>query len=160
MRWTKKELFMKRLPEIEEWARQGYSEKEMIELLGTSSATFYKYKAQEPALREALERGYNYSIPKVIPALYKAAIGYRYTEQTRERNKDGDLVVTKEVEKEVPPNVSAIMNILKNKMPEKWLVAEKFDINVRNENKQLEQLTNEQLEALIDMIGETENGEV
>lgn len=72
--------------------------------------------------------------PKPIPpeadrlveqALLERALGYRYTEETRERVKDPktgeySMTVTKRVRKQMAPNTSALFFWLKNRMPEQW----------------------------------------
>ena len=57
---------------------------------------------------------------KVENALVKSALGYTYTEVTRERDETGAMVVTKEVVKEVKPSTTAQIFWLKNRKPEIW----------------------------------------
>lgn len=61
----------------------------------------------------------------VIQALLERALGYRYTEETRERVKDPAtgqyaMVVTKRVRKQMAPNTSALFFWLKNRLPQQW----------------------------------------
>ena len=72
--------------------------------------------------------------PKPIPpqadmlveqALLERALGYRYTEEPRERVKDPAtgqyaMVVTKRVRKQMAPNTSALFFWLKNRLPQQW----------------------------------------
>lgn len=153
------ELVHDQLDKIEAWAREGYTEKEIFQMLNISNVTFYKFKKEKPELQEALKRGYEFSLPKVVPALYKAALGYEYEEVTEELDKKGNLRVTKKVRKYAQPNVSAIMNILKNKFPAEWAMAEKVDVNVSSTSK-LENLSDDELHKLIDSISDDEEGGV
>ena len=147
MKWDR---ISERLVEIETWAREGHSEKEIFTMLGLSSATWQKYKKQHRELQDALNRGYEFSLPKVIPALFRAAIGYKYDEVTQERDKNGNLVTTKVVTKEVQPNVSAIMNILKNKYPAEWNMVDKLEIKTDSKVKEtLDSMSAEELLAIL-----------
>lgn len=61
----------------------------------------------------------------VEEALFQRALGYRYTEETRERVKDPatgqySMVVTKRVRKQMAPNTSALFFWLKNRLPQQW----------------------------------------
>lgn len=125
---AKWDLIQEQLPKIQEMAQNGNTETEIIEYLKIGRKTFYNYKKIHPELQEALNEGYRTSLKNVEAALYKIALGYSYDEVTQERDRLGDMVETKRVTKEVQPNVSAIMNILKNKSPELWNTADKIDI--------------------------------
>lgn len=131
----KHEYILSRLDDIEKMAREGNTEKEIAQALNVATATFYKYKKQLPELREALDKGYSHSLKKVEAALFKAACGYTFEEVTEERDSKGNMIITKKVKKEVQPNVSAIMNILKNKLNNEWNTAEKVDITGKIEGK-------------------------
>ncbi len=157
MKWDR---ISERLVEIESWARDGNSEKEIIKMLGLSPTTWQKYKKAHPELRDALNRGYEFSLPKVIPALFRAAIGYQYNETTQERDKNGNLVTTKIVTKEVAPNVSAIMNILKNKYPAEWNMVDKLEIKTDSKVKEtLDSMSAEELLAILNSDCEEEEDE-
>ena len=157
MKWDR---ISERLIEIESWARDGNSEKEIIKMLGISPTTWTKYKKEHSELRDALNRGYEFSLPKVIPALFRAAIGYKYDETTQERDKNGNLVTTKIVTKEVAPNVSAIMNILKNKYPQEWNMVDKLEIKTDSKVKDtLDAMSAEELLAILNDNSEEEEDE-
>ena len=51
--------------------------------------------------------------------MLKRALGYKYTEVTKERI-EGGFVVTKEVTKEVVPDTTAQIFWLKNRKPNEW----------------------------------------
>lgn len=61
----------------------------------------------------------------VEQALLKRALGYRYSEETKELKKNPEtgkmeMVVTKRVRKEMAPNTTAQFFWLKNRCPEQW----------------------------------------
>lgn len=125
---AKWERIQEQLPTLTKMTREGNSETEIIEYLKISRSTFYRMKKIHPELQEALDEGYRTSLEKVEAALYKSAIGYSYDEITQERDNNGNMIETKRVTKDVQPNVSAIMNILKNKRTNDWNIADKIDV--------------------------------
>ncbi len=157
---TKWDLVREQLSKIEEMARDGNTETEIIEYLKINRATFYRYKKEHPELQEALNNGYRTSLKNVEAALYKVALGYSYEEITQERDRNGDMVETKRVLKEVQPNVSAIMNILKNKSPELWNTADKIDIKGEISQKALPDLPTKKVSELAKLLLEEEGEEL
>lgn len=114
-----------RLLEITAWARNGDIEKTIAEKLGVAYSSFNDYKTKNPELVEALKKGKEVVDFEVENSLLKRAMGYKYTEITRERAidpKTGEygLVVTKTVTKEVAPDVTAQIFWLKNRKPAEW----------------------------------------
>lgn len=149
---AKWDLIKEQLPKIEEMARCGNTETEIIEYLKIGRKTFYKYKKEHQELQEALNEGYRTSLKNVEAALYKVALGYTYDEVTQERDRAGDMVETKRVTKEVQPNVSAIMNILKNKSPELWNTADKIDIKGEIAQRAFPDLPTEKVSELAKLL--------
>ena len=102
---------------IEGWARDGVIDKDIAHNIGISENTFCRWKKRSPAILEVLKKGKEVVDRKVENALLKSALGYQYTETTRERDDTGAMVVTKEVVKEVKPNTTAQIFWLKNRLP-------------------------------------------
>lgn len=71
-----------KLFEIEKWARDGCTEKEICARLGISESTFNDYKKQFSELSEPLKEGKAIADYKVEDALYKRATGFSYSEDT------------------------------------------------------------------------------
>ena len=114
-----------RLLEIEAWARNGDIDKTIAEKLGVGYSSFNDYKTKYPELVEALKKGKEVVDIEVENALLKRALGYKYTETTKERVLNPDtgeyeLVVTKTVTKEVAPDTTAQIFWLKNRKPQEW----------------------------------------
>ena len=149
---AKWDLIKEQLPTLTRMAREGNTETEMIEYLKISRNTFYQYKKKYPELQEALDEGYRTSLEKVEAALYRIACGYVYDEITLERNRDGEMIETKRVKKEVQPNVSAAMNILKNKKGKEWNIAEKIDIKGEISQKSLPDLPSSKVAELARLL--------
>ena len=114
-----------RLLEVEAWARNGDIDETIAKRLGVAYSTFRKYRDEYTALSAALKKGKEVVDIEVENALLKRAMGYRYTETTREKALNPDtgeyeLVVTKTVTKEVSPDTTAQIFWLKNRKPEDW----------------------------------------
>lgn len=100
---------------LEGWARDGLNDEQISHNIGINPATLYDWKKKHPKISESLKKGKEVVDYKVENALLKRALGYKETEM--KLNKDGDLV---QVEKEIPPDVTAQIFWLKNRRPDKW----------------------------------------
>lgn len=103
---------------------------------GISRNTIAKWGRKHPEFRHAILRGkQDFDGEQVIPALLKRALGYEYTEETFEpfqptgsdegaelgkAGEGAELVLTKRVTKEQPPDVAAIIFWLCNRHPDEW----------------------------------------
>ncbi len=92
---------------------------------------------------------------KVENALLKRALGYEYTEVYHERvlNKETgeyEFVLTKEVTKDVKPDISAQLFWLKNRQPELW--RDKKDIDVDSSTNNTSELSDEELKDKINTL--------
>lgn len=114
---------------IEGWARDGLTDKQIAHNMGISYSTLRVWRDKYSALSAALKKGKEVIDREVENALLKRALGYKYKETTKERTEQRDsegklvsvdLSVTKVVEKEVVPDVTAQIFWLKNRKPEEW----------------------------------------
>lgn len=110
---------------LEAWARNGLTDLDIAKNMGITQSTLYDWKKKYPAFSEALKRGKEVVDIIVENALLKRALGYSYKETTRELvvNKStgvSGLKITKVVEKEVVPDVTAQIFWLKNRKPADW----------------------------------------
>lgn len=121
---------------VEGWARQGLTDEQIANNLGIGKTAFYKYKKEYADFANSLKRGKEVIDFEVENALLKRALGYEYTEVTKERkvmkDEKGDIltdihgfpcyemVVTKTVKKEVIPDTTAQIFWLKNRKPQEW----------------------------------------
>lgn len=137
---TAKNKIIKRLPDIEKWAADGMTDKEIFTRLGIGKSSFYEYKASLPELSDALKKGREIwdevSVEKAEAALTQIALGYSFDETTVERV-NGEIVVTKVVTKHIQPNVTALIFTLKNRAPDRWKDKQVMDINdITDETKE------------------------
>lgn len=119
-----------KLDMVSGWARHGLSDEQIALNLGIGVSTFYDYKKKYPELGEALRDGREDAQIHVENALFKKAVGYKYKEVTKERQKVFDLdgkwtgeyamVTTKTVMKHVQPDTGAIMYWLEHRAPDRW----------------------------------------
>lgn len=128
--WLEPEGLLK----IEAWARDGLTDEQISQNIGINPATLYAWKNNYPKISESLKRGKKVVDIQVENALLKRALGYKYTETTKQlvaNSKTGktELKVTKEIEKEMPPDVTAIIYWLKNRKPEIWKDKQNIEIS-------------------------------
>jgi len=108
-----------RLTEIEDWVRNGATDKEVWERLGISKDSFYEYKKQFSEFSDSLKKSKDFVDAQVENALLKRALGYEYQEMTQEITADGKKHI-KKVTKQVFPDTIAAIFWLKNRRPDKW----------------------------------------
>lgn len=114
---------------LEAWARDGLTDEQIAKNIGITARTLYIWKDKYIQIFQALKKGKEVVDIEVENALLKRAMGYSYIETTRERKSgvnpetgeiESRLVVTKEVTKEVAPDVTAQIFWLKNRKREEW----------------------------------------
>ena len=103
------------LQQLAGWARSGLTDEQIAHNMGIATSTLYEWKKRYPEISEPLKSNKEIADIAVENALYKRAIGYQYTETTKE---DGKVVKT--VVKEVVPDTTAQIFWLKNRQPDKW----------------------------------------
>lgn len=110
---------------IEGWARDGLTDEQISRNMGIAYSTLRSWRDKFSAISAVLKKGKEVVDREVENALLKRALGYEYTETTREAVKNPDsgdieMRVTKEVTKKVVPDTTAQIFWLKNRKPDKW----------------------------------------
>lgn len=147
--WLTKEGLLK----LEAWARDGLTDEQVAKNIGINRDTLYQWKKKYADISDALKKGKEVVDIAVENALLKRALGYTFKEITRERSVNletgqVELMVTKEVTKEVQPDTTAQIFWLKNRKPDTW--RDKKDVEMSGEvNNPLAGLTTEELKKLI-----------
>lgn len=113
------------LLQLEAWARNGLTDEQIAANIGISRSTLNEWKNRFSDISDTLKRGKEIVDIQVENALLKRALGYTYKETTREaqfnpQTAQYEMVVTKEVTKEVVPDTTAQIFWLKNRKPEEW----------------------------------------
>ena len=102
-----------RFDEIAKWCELGATDKEIIELLGIATSTFYDYKNRHPEFSELLKRSRRKPVMEIKAALYRRALGFSYDERTRTEDNDGHTKTTT-VTKTALPDPASAMILLKH----------------------------------------------
>lgn len=126
------------LLKLEGWARDGLTEEQIAGNMGIHRDTLNEWKKKYSDISDTLKRGKDIVDLQVENALLKRALGYMYTETTRELTKNlktgkEEIRVTKTVQKEVVPDTTAQIFWLKNRKPDKW--RDKQDVQISGELK-------------------------
>lgn len=113
------------LLQLEAWARNGLTNEQIAANMGVTRETLRVWCNTYPVISATLKRGKEIVDIQVENALLKRALGYTYKETTREaqfnpQTEQYEMVVTKEVTKEVVPDTTAQIFWLKNRKPEEW----------------------------------------
>lgn len=128
------------LPRLEQLCLQGLNNKEIAKSLGIGEKTFYEWIDRYPQFSHSLKKYRGLADIEVENALYKAAIGFNFTEREREARKiDGvyTLVTTKEIDKHIPGNSVAQIFYLKNRMPDRYKDKIETQISLANDISQI-----------------------
>lgn len=150
--WLEPECLLK----IEGWARDGLTDKQIAHNIGITEQTLNVWKNKFPSLLESLKKGKEVVDRQVENALLKRALGYTYTETTKELI-DDILVVTKEVTKEVAPDTTAQIFWLKNRKPHEW--RDKKDLDMKAEINKEDPFSKMTKEELLKLAGIENNEE-
>ena len=145
--WLEPEGLLK----IEGWARDGLTDEQIATNIGIAYSTLRDWRDKYPALSAALKKGKEVVDRQVENALLQRALGYEYTETTREYVPElEEMHVTKEVTKQVAPDTTAQIFWLKNRKPQEW--RDKRDVDLSGSistNNPFEEFTTEELKKLI-----------
>lgn len=115
--WLEPEGLLK----IEGWARDGLTDEQIANNIGISVSCLNNWKNKYVEILESLKKGKEVVDRQVENALLKRALGYEYTETTREYIPELDeMKTTKKVTKQVAPDTTAQIFWLKNRKPDKW----------------------------------------
>ena len=115
------------------WARNGLTDEQIAQNMGIGTRTLYEWKQKYPQISQSLKINKEIVDTQVENALLKRALGYSFTETTKERKLNDEtgkyeMVTTKEIVKEVTPDTTAQIFWLKNRKPEEW--RDKKDVTV------------------------------
>ena len=110
--------FTKLSPRIPLLARRGFTDKEIAQTLGIKEQTLNNWKKRHPTFFESLNDWKHEADHKVERSLYERACGYSHPE-TKVFCHQGEII-TCEVTKHYPPDSTAMIFWLKNRMPKEY----------------------------------------
>lgn len=140
---------------LEAWARDGLTDEQIAHNMGITRETLRVWKNKFSVISATLKRGKDVVDIEVENALLKKALGYTYTETTKERGINPEtgkveLITTKVVTKEVVPDTTAQIFWLKNRRPDLWRDKQSMELSGEVKNNPFAGLTTEQLIKLAD----------
>lgn len=140
---------------LEAWARDGLTDEQIAHNMGITRETLRVWKNKFSVISATLKRGKDVVDIEVENALLKKALGYTYTETTKERGLNPEtgrveLITTKVVTKEVVPDTTAQIFWLKNRRPDLWRDKQSMELSGEVKNNPFAGLTTEQLIKLAD----------
>lgn len=101
------------------WTRQGLTDEQIAHNMDIAYSTFRVWKDRFPAIPAAQKKNKEVVDFEVENSLLKRALGYDYQEERVERSdKDGVKVI--QTFKHVPPDTTAQIFWLKNRMKKQW----------------------------------------
>lgn len=112
-----------RLESVKGWALQGSTDTEMMEMIGISHETFYKWKKNKPEFNEAIKAGKFESNGVVLNSAFKQTQGYyvKVTEPMKLRDEMGaEHIEMVTYDKFIPANSTMTLFMLKNRLPEHY----------------------------------------
>lgn len=120
-----------RLTEIEDWVRNGATDKEIADRLRISEDSFYEYKKRFSEFSESLKKSKDFVDAQVENALLERALGGKVTLkrpfkvkrnvfENGRRIEEKEEIVLADYEEYVTPDTTAQIFWLKNRRPEQW----------------------------------------
>ncbi|MBA9087485.1 transcriptional regulator with XRE-family HTH domain [Fontibacillus solani] len=145
------------LLKLEAWARNGLTDEQIADNIGISRSTLSEWKKKYSDISDTLKKGKEVVDIQVENALLKRALGYEFTEKTKERMIDAEsgefkLITTKEVVKEVVGDTTAQIFWLKNRKPDIW--RDRRDIAVEGSLNTASSMTDDELSERIKKLKE------
>jgi hypothetical protein len=132
-------------------AQRGAIQAEIADCFGVKTRTLEKWLVQYPELREAVDVGNDVFNSRVERALAERAIGFYVDVEEVKVLGDGE-VVRYNVRKYFPPDVTAGIFFLKNRLPDQWRDVQRHEVNATGlkSSEELRQLLAAEFQDLID----------
>lgn len=106
------------IEQAEKLAKYGLIDKEIAEFFGVTEKTLNNWKQAHPDFLQSLKKGKEISDSEVIRSLYDRATGYSHPEDKIFNHNGKEMVVP--TTKHYPPDTTACIFWLKNRIPEDW----------------------------------------
>lgn len=120
---------------ISGWRREGIPLGVIaLEYVGCSEGTFKRWSRESPDMAKALMVSQDVTNARVEQALLKRALGYDVIESKTELV-EGEMVVTEETKRHVPPDVKACLSWLYSRRSDRWRATQEPVDNLKDEVK-------------------------
>ena len=106
-----------RLKEVQKWAEEGATDKDIARALGLNPGSFSRIKSQNSGFRDFLKKAHEIPVKEIKRALYKRAIGYSYEETSTVTEEESGVVTkvkTTKSTKYMAPDPASAMILLKH----------------------------------------------
>ena len=125
-----------RFEEIRKWCEIGCSDKEITEMLGISSSTFYDYQLKHAEFSELIKSGRKRPVLEIKAALFRRAVGFEYTESTTTEDSEGYSKTTTTRKRALPDPASAMI-LLKHWAKDEGWTNDPQQLEIRKQELQL-----------------------
>lgn len=105
--------------QAEKLCQLGATDTELADFFEVAVSTINLWKNKHPQFLKSLKLGKEAADTRVERSLFQLAMGYEGLETKAFKTSD-DKIITKTFIKQFPPNVTACIFWLKNRMPEEW----------------------------------------
>ena len=116
------------LLKIEGWARDGLTDEQISRNMGIAYSTLRSWRDKFSAISAVLKKGKEVVDRQVENALLKRALGYEY-EEVKEKFEGNVMTERTVTKKEVIPDVTAQIFLLKNRKREVWADRQNIEIS-------------------------------
>lgn len=125
-----------RFEEVRKWCEIGCSDKEITEMLGISSSTFYDYQLKHAEFSELIKSSRKRPVLEIKAALYRRAVGFEY-EETKETYSEKDGLTRVTVVKTALPDPASAMILLKHWARDEGWTNDPQQLEIRKQELQL-----------------------
>lgn len=125
-----------RFSDIAHWCEIGASDKEIWEMLGISSSTFYDYQNKHAEFSELIKSNRKRPVMEIKAALYRRAVGFTY-EETRESYSEKDGITRVTITKTALPDPASAMILLKHWAKDEGWTNDPAQLEIRKQELQL-----------------------
>lgn len=130
-------------------AMRGATDDEIEAVYGLGKGTIQRWRKAYPGLNKAIEKGRTSADAKVLHALFKTAIGYKYTEEQAVGGKCPQVL---EVKRFFPGQFLAQKHWLASRNREEWPASERIEMTGRNGEGIKIESRNEVIDAIMGLV--------
>lgn len=118
----------------EQYAKDGYLDKQIAEILGVSVYTFSRWSKKYPQLGQALKRGRDVANIELKRAMLKTASGYEIEETETtvilDKNQQPKGYRQTKRKRHIPPSTTMQIFLAKNRMPEEFRDVNRHEVEM------------------------------